>query len=235
MSLVASVAGFNTDSYVSVAEADSYFRKRHGAGDWFSLSAEEKESLLALAARDIDIGNYYGEKYYDNQTLQFPRDDHDTVEGYCASCESRRFKNSNLKSTTYGEIPINYWKYGSVHFTSATLINDIVQVASSDTNGFVYGGFNATPTTTTAFIVFAPIDKDIKDANCEQAYAKMEHELETYAEMKALGIQDITIGDVSVRPQSPYAKHPAYTPVMCLRAKKLMSRYFIEGFKLARA
>lgn len=234
MGVVATVAGFSTNSYVTLAEANTYFGNRYDTSNWDGLSTDNKEALLVQAARDIDLGNFTGNKYYDSQSMQFPRDDHETVDGNCASGSLTKFKHTDLKSDTYGEIPSNYWKYGSVHFTSATLENEIYSIASSDVNGFVYADYSATPTSTTKFIVFAPVDSLIKSAQCEQAHYILEHGLESYAEMRALGLEQLAIGDVSVRPRGR-GDRMGTTPVMCLRAKKLMSRYFRKGVRIGRA
>lgn len=234
--LVASIAGHVSNSYVTISEADAYFDVRYGTSNWFALSRRDKEALLVQSTKDIDFGNYYGNKYYDAQALQFPRDDHETVEGKCASPGANRFKHANLKSETYMEIPPNYWKYGTVHFTSATLENQKVVVGTSNAaSGFVHGPFSAAPTANTSFIIFAPVDRNIKAAVCEQAHSVLEHGLESYAEMRALGIHEVTVGDVTVRPRSYLDRPPVPTNVMCLKAKKLMSRYMRKGLKIARA
>lgn len=234
--LIASIAGYRTNSYLTVTEADDYFDRRYGTSNWFELPSRDKEALLVQSTKEIDFGNYYGDKYYEVQALQFPRDDHDIVEGNCASPEAKRFKHANLKSDTYMEIPANYWKYGTVHFTSATLSNQIVVIGTSNVaSGFVHGPFSSPPTEQTSFIMFAPIDRNIKAAVCEQAHSILEHGLETYAEMRALGVHEVTIGDVTVKPRSYLDRPPVPTNVMCLKAKKLMSRYMRKGLKIARA
>jgi hypothetical protein len=234
--LIASIAGYRSNSYLSVDEADDYFARKYGTTNWFSLSKMDKKALLVQSTKDIDFGNYYGDKYYDAQALQFPRDDHETVSGKCASPNNNRFKHTNLKSDTYMSIPPNYWKYGTVHFTSATLINQIVVIGTSvAASGFIHAPFSQSPTTNTDFIVFAPIDQPIKSAVCEQAHFVLESGLEFYAEARALGIQEMTIGDVSVKPRSNTDRPPIPTNVMCLRSKKLMSRYMRKGLKIARA
>ena len=234
--LIATIAGYSTNSYLTSEEADDYFDRRYGTSNWFSLPKRDKEALIVQSTKDIDFGNYYGDKYYPAQARQFPRDDHEVVEGNCASPGARRFKHANLKSTTYMEMPPNYWKRGSVHFTSATLINQKVVIGTSNAaSGFIHGAFSAAPTANTKFIVFAPIDKMVKEAVCEQAHYILEHGLENYAEMRALGIYQITVGDVTVKPRSHLDKSPIQTNVMCLRAKKLMSRFMRKGLKIARA
>lgn len=237
--LNASVAGFNANCYVTIKEANAYFADRYDSDSWFDLSENDKEALLIRAARNLEQANYFGNKYYDNQSMSFPRDDHEVVEGNCASPDINKFKNTSLKSDTYGEIPRQYWKHGTIHFTSGTPVNDIVYIASSDvTKGFVYpdgGSFSAAPTTNTKFTAFAPIDKDIKSANCEEAIHIYNNDFENYAELRALGINSIRIGDFSLSPRGVGDKLLGRVPVLSVRAKKLMSRFFRKGLSIQRA
>jgi hypothetical protein len=103
------------------------------------------------------------------------------------------------------------------------------QIASSNTSGFVFVSPSATPTTTTEFIVFPPIDPEVKNAVCEQAHFILEHKLENYAELRALGLFSVRIGDVAVTARTAREGGSTRTPIMCLRAKRLMSRYSRGG------
>jgi len=239
MALVASIAGMNTNSYLTTTEADQYFLERYDSNSWFELSQRQKEGLLIRATHNIDIGgNYSGDKYYESQGLSFPRDDVDTVTGKCASSEITKFKNANLKSSDYMAMPANFWRYGTVHFTTATPANNICYIASSDIKGFVYpegASFSATPTTNTTFIAFPKIDTEIKDAVCEEAFNIQSNNFDEYVEMRALGFDMVQIGDFSIRPGGGFGGSGGKIPTMCTRAKKLMTRYFRKGLRIQRA
>jgi len=63
----------NSNSYISVADADSYFTDRNKT-DWISKSEAEKKAALIEATRFID-GNYLwtGHIKYNDQSLGWPR------------------------------------------------------------------------------------------------------------------------------------------------------------------
>ena len=236
MALKTTVGAFNSSSYVTATEADEYFRGKYDTSNWDGLSRADKEALLRGACNEIDLGNYAGDLYYERQALQFPRSDHVVIEGACASPDTAKFKHTEVHDTEYGETPINWLKHGSIHFTTATLFGETYVIASNDTSDFVYTAstFSSAPTTTTNFIIFSPIDKEIKDAQCEQAISRLDNNLDFYAEARALGIYDLKVGDVMARVRGRQDNRAV--PVMCMRARKLMSRYFRgPNTKIARA
>ena len=54
MAIDATVGGSNANSYLTVAEAESYFDTRLHSGEWGALSAADKEKALIWAARIIE-------------------------------------------------------------------------------------------------------------------------------------------------------------------------------------
>ena len=86
----------NSDSYVSVAEADAYFSAR-GITKWDSFGAEKKESLLIKATDYIDSAyRWRGKKATAEQALQFPRENCVDNEGFV-----RDGVPSEVKKTVY--------------------------------------------------------------------------------------------------------------------------------------
>ncbi len=77
----ATIAGPQSNSYVTLAFADGYFADTLEARDWFSASPEDRARALISATRKIDEEfRYYGRAYDTTtpQALKFPRDsDHD--------------------------------------------------------------------------------------------------------------------------------------------------------------
>lgn len=69
------VSGSNSNSYVTVIEADSYFEGNPFFGEnWISKSDAEKEYWLQSSTRSLDrMYTYIGERAVDDQTLEFPR------------------------------------------------------------------------------------------------------------------------------------------------------------------
>ena len=69
------VSGSNSNSYVSVTEADSYFEGNPFFGEnWVSKSDAEKEYWLQSSTRSLDrMYSYIGDRAEDSQALEFPR------------------------------------------------------------------------------------------------------------------------------------------------------------------
>jgi hypothetical protein len=65
------VVGENT--YVTLAEAESYMARRLGTDAWDGSDQNERSAALSMAARTIDAQPLRGRKYDMAQALQFPR------------------------------------------------------------------------------------------------------------------------------------------------------------------
>ena len=77
MALTVSVGGDNTDSHVSVSEADTYFSdyKPKFSSTWSALSNANKESYLREGTSALDMfSDWRGIKAFDDQKLEFPRE-----------------------------------------------------------------------------------------------------------------------------------------------------------------
>ena len=62
------------DTYVTVAEADTYFTTRYGYDLWDALTEPNKESALVSAAAQLDVMClWYGSPSEDDQDMAFPR------------------------------------------------------------------------------------------------------------------------------------------------------------------
>lgn len=78
----ATVAGHSANSYITLADAETYFEKKLYTQGWDALTTDEKNTTLVEAAREIDTYlRFRGERYHnetygdeDRQALQFPRD-----------------------------------------------------------------------------------------------------------------------------------------------------------------
>lgn len=62
-----------TNSYVTVAEADTYFEGRLDAAAWMSASEDMKEQALITATSVLDNMEWTGVAVSDSQNLAFPR------------------------------------------------------------------------------------------------------------------------------------------------------------------
>lgn len=74
--LDATVGGANANSYVTVAEADTYFEGRLYATDWTGATTENKTTALVMATTVLDDwAEWVGSKadLIENQALRWPR------------------------------------------------------------------------------------------------------------------------------------------------------------------
>lgn len=229
----------NANSYVTLTQANEIIMNKYGHLDlWDTLTSEGKKRVLIQAARDIDNNNFIGEKYYTTQNTEFPRNTHDVISGDCATPFTiNSFVNSNLYSDTYNQYPQNYWKYGSCHITVGTPIRDIRLIEeSSATNGGItlFENLSATPNANTDFLIFAPIDKTIQEAQCEQAlYILQTKSMSTLSNYKTIGADKVKIGDVEVNFKSSAGSYSTQT--VAPNSKKLLSKFISNRYYVYRA
>ena len=93
----------NSNSYVSVSEADAYNDAHIERTLWAALSTADKEAALAMATRVIDESyQFNGSKNGTSQALQWPRrdarnpDDDDTVYPVTLSYRDNEFPNDEI-------------------------------------------------------------------------------------------------------------------------------------------
>lgn len=72
--LVATAKSATANSYVTEAEADTYFDERTTATAWASEATDDKERYLITATRRIDSERFDGYKTTTTQALKWPRD-----------------------------------------------------------------------------------------------------------------------------------------------------------------
>jgi len=223
------------NSYITLQQANYYIRNKYGySSTWDNLDFEGRKRLLINAARDIDRFRFYGNEYYDSQVMKFPRDDHEVITGNCATpFSTTTFSNANLYSTTYSTYPQDYWKYGSVHITAATPLNETSLIASSNvTTGLIhFDALSEAPTTNTQFIIFKPIYQEIQSAQCEQAlYLAENTRMEALSEYKSLGVETVKIGDAVVTFGEGGLASLSIAPV----AKKILSKFIDKSLMVYR-
>lgn len=71
--IVATAGAADANSFVTIAEADSYFAARFGSAAWDALSPGDKEKALLHSGRDLQSARYKGQKKTSTQALHFPR------------------------------------------------------------------------------------------------------------------------------------------------------------------
>ena len=73
MAFDATVKGANATSFVTLADANTYFSERLGTTTWDASSDANKEKSLIMASRYFDQMHYRGEKTTTTQALAWPR------------------------------------------------------------------------------------------------------------------------------------------------------------------
>jgi hypothetical protein len=63
----------NTNSYVTIADADTYFETRIDSADWVTSSDQIKEQALVTATQLIDDNAWIGSAVSSSQALAWPR------------------------------------------------------------------------------------------------------------------------------------------------------------------
>lgn len=69
----ATVGGENSNSYVTLDEANTYFEARLNVKDWTDADDDTKNRSLVQATRRIDYEDFLGDRETNTQALKFPR------------------------------------------------------------------------------------------------------------------------------------------------------------------
>lgn len=67
------------NSYIALADAETYFNERLNADAWDDSEDDDKKRAIIMATAAIDNLNFTGEKTDTDQTLQFPRFDDSSI------------------------------------------------------------------------------------------------------------------------------------------------------------
>ena len=82
----ATLKGSSSNSYVTLAEANSYFETTPESSTWDNKTDDQKNRALISATRWIDSLNFYGDRCDTSQALSWPRNNYhvDRVELLCS-------------------------------------------------------------------------------------------------------------------------------------------------------
>ena len=85
-SINATLSSASANSYVTLAEADSYFETIPDSSTWTTKTTDQKNRALISATRWIDSLNFYGDRCDNGQALKWPRNNWliDRVELTCS-------------------------------------------------------------------------------------------------------------------------------------------------------
>lgn len=81
----ATLSGASANSYVTLADADTYFETVPDSSTWTSKTNDQKNRALISATRWIDNLSFYGDRCTETQALKWPRDNY-TVDGIDLAC-----------------------------------------------------------------------------------------------------------------------------------------------------
>ena len=85
--IVATLKSATANSYVTLAEANTYFETVPDSTTWDNKTDDQKNRALISATRWIDSLNFYGDRCDDGQALKWPRNNYevDNVELACTA------------------------------------------------------------------------------------------------------------------------------------------------------
>ena len=85
--ITATLSSATANSYVTLAEANTYFETVPNSSTWTDKTDDQKNRALIDATRWIDNLNFYGTRRENGQALKFPRNNYkiDNVELTCSS------------------------------------------------------------------------------------------------------------------------------------------------------
>ena len=85
--IVATLKSATANSYVTLAEANTYFETVPDSTTWDNKTDDQKKRALISATRWIDSLNFYGDRCDDGQALKWPRNNYevDNVELVCTA------------------------------------------------------------------------------------------------------------------------------------------------------
>ena len=83
----ATIKSENANSYVTLAEANSYFETSPSSTQWDNKTDDKKNRALIAATRWIDTLVFYGDRCDESQALKFPRTNYQ-VDGVELACST---------------------------------------------------------------------------------------------------------------------------------------------------
>ena len=83
----ATIKDANANSYVTLAEANTYFETVPDSSTWDNKTDDQKKRSLISATRWIDSFVFYGDRCDDGQALKFPRNNYQ-VDGVELACST---------------------------------------------------------------------------------------------------------------------------------------------------
>lgn len=77
----ATLSGANSNSYITLADAEIYFSERLHTTVWDAAISDTKNRALIMATKRIDQEDFYGDRSTTTQKLKFPRENLGYLDG----------------------------------------------------------------------------------------------------------------------------------------------------------
>jgi hypothetical protein len=81
----ATLGGASANSYVTLADANTYFQTVPDSATWDNKTDDQKNRAIISATRWIDVLSFYGDRCSETQALKWPREDY-KVDGIELAC-----------------------------------------------------------------------------------------------------------------------------------------------------
>ena len=81
VTVIATLGGTDSNSYVTVAEADTFWNTQLRADDWNNATEDDKARALIMSSKRVDNESYYGDRVSTTQALKFPRKNIGYIDG----------------------------------------------------------------------------------------------------------------------------------------------------------
>ena len=81
----ATLSGTSANSYVTLAQANTYFETIPDSTTWTNKTDDQKNRALIAATREIDNLVFYGDRCDNGQALKFPRNNYE-VDDVALAC-----------------------------------------------------------------------------------------------------------------------------------------------------
>jgi hypothetical protein len=136
--LITTVGGSTSNSYVTLSEAKTYFLRKLYTDAWDGATDEERENALLMATMRLDQLDYVGSVVTEFQALKWPREDHKLIR---LTNEQQLITKSGtvsggLFTITHDGQPTS----ALAHNASSSQIQTALEVLTGSGNVFVEGG-----------------------------------------------------------------------------------------------
>ena len=188
------------DSYISVAEADTYFSDfYYGDTVWSAASTALKEQALKMATKIIDRFRFFHTKFDNEQRLEHPRCNIETASSTPSVGDTTHLTAPIMANLI--QYPDDYWNYGCIKIIYGTnrfekrQVKDFIRATGQFE---VMSAFTSAIDNTSQFQVIKQIPREIKHAQAELALWIIKGSNKgSRAALQAEGVKSFSVGGLS--------------------------------------